>query len=438
MLTRHYMSESIFTGEITPAERSWILEKYRHISLNTVSTPPRISIPGSRFESMSDFYIDEESHVFSGPIQSIELRILKFESIIRIQRWWRVHSRRRDLIRCVARIQATWKMYLVRKEYRNLRLFVIFIQSRVRMVLQRTRFLRLQRSIIKSQSIWRGILARRQIKQGKEANIAAIVIQSVWRMYRERSRFEQIRLATIRLQSFARMYIQRHNFLTIWSSCIYIQQFWRLYQSQRNHVSAMNQAATTIQSFIRMKQSRRKYTELRNAAVTIQIWMRGLSQKRKIKLLIEQKRKEKMVPMVVLTPQRTGVLPMPIILPSPQVHTQIVVRTFFISKPLIRPECEYDTSELRRKEESIGRDSKKEACTAKSAAKVRCVSCRELTFHKAFGYTSIQDNYSDTSSASFDWKEACNSSYDETSHCRQRKRGSCPRQESKWKTTTDS
>ncbi|XP_070581728.1 abnormal spindle-like microcephaly-associated protein homolog [Ptychodera flava] len=246
------------------------------------------------------------------------------QAVIRVQSFYRGHVARQEAKkhRAARLIQSTYRMYIARMKYLEMKEATIKIQAAVRCHQARTQYLKmkaaaatiqaryratvlcknqrreyqkLKGTVILAQTLYRGRLARKSVEKIR----AAIKIQSAFRRYRCRKDYLKIRVATIKIQSALRRYQALKHFQVLKKSVLAIQSVFRAhllrnqcqqeYQSikkatltlqshYRGHVARQeakkHRAARLIQSTYRMYIARMKYLEMKNATIKIQAAVR--------------------------------------------------------------------------------------------------------------------------------------------------------------------
>ncbi|XP_033114872.1 abnormal spindle-like microcephaly-associated protein homolog [Anneissia japonica] len=284
--------------------------------------------------------------LFRGYRARTYFRKLKSAALV-VQR--RYHANKKMLIQqmiygitrgaCIT-IQAAFRSYLCRKNYKNLRRKIISMQSLVRMKKIRKEFLerrqaaltiqcqfraysqgcsvrhdynKLKSAAVKMQAIFRAILARRQINNLK----AAIKLQAFFKMTVVRNKFLRQKEAAVKIQSYFRRYSYQTSYQNLRSTTLFLQRNFRnnkkakdcrtVYQQKRQaaiviqasyrglvvkrNYLKVQESVIKLQSCIRCKQQQNRFFKLKNAAVIIQTAWRSYQLAYKIFQNYQQKKK---------------------------------------------------------------------------------------------------------------------------------------------------
>ncbi|NXQ92322.1 ASPM protein, partial [Nyctibius grandis] len=205
------------------------------------------------------------------------------------------------LLRSVIKIQSSYRAYIVRKRFKNLKDATVKIQAFVKMrqahthycalreatlyVQQRYRFHRyalqlkedyrkLKGACIRIQAVVRGYLVRKQIQRWRET---AIFLQARYRMRRDRQHYLSICSAAVVIQNRYRAYkkqlCQRQQFLQVKKAAVCLQAAYRGYKARKN-LKLEYRAAVMIQTAFRAHAARMKYKAMVEASIVIQRWYR--------------------------------------------------------------------------------------------------------------------------------------------------------------------
>ncbi|NXD38861.1 ASPM protein, partial [Copsychus sechellarum] len=209
-----------------------------------------------------------------------QARILR--SVIRIQSSFRAYVARKrfkNLRDAAVKIQALTKMRQVRKRYWALRAAALYVQRRYRSqrhALQvKEDYRKLKRGCIRIQALIRGYFVRKQIQRGREA---AILLQACYRMKRDRQRYLRIYSAAIviqqRYRACKKTQCHRQEFLQVRKAAVCLQAAYRGYKI-RKRLKLECRAAVRIQTAFRAHAARVKYKAMVQASIVIQRWYRN-------------------------------------------------------------------------------------------------------------------------------------------------------------------
>ncbi|NXC09105.1 ASPM protein, partial [Orthonyx spaldingii] len=209
-----------------------------------------------------------------------EARILR--SVIKIQSSFRAYVARKrfkNLRDATVKIQALAKMRQVRKRYCALREATLYVQRRYRSqrcALQfKEDYRKLKRGCIRIQALIRGYLVRKQIQRWREA---AVLLQACYRMKRERQQYLSICSAAVVIQQCYRAYkktrCQRQEFLQVKKATVCLQAAYRGYKT-RKKLKLECRAAIKIQTAFRAHAARVKHKAMVQASIVIQRWYRN-------------------------------------------------------------------------------------------------------------------------------------------------------------------
>ncbi|NXK12734.1 ASPM protein, partial [Herpetotheres cachinnans] len=208
-----------------------------------------------------------------------EAHILK--SVIKIQSSYRayiVRKRFKNLKDATVKIQAFVKMRQARKRYCALREATLYVQRRYRShryALQlKEDYRKLKGACIRIQAVVRGHLVRKQIQRWRET---AVFLQACYRMRRDRQRYLSICSAAVVIQKHYRAYekqlCQRQEFLQVKKAAVCLQAAYRGYKA-RKKLKLEYRAAIKIQTAFRAHAARMKYKAMVQASIVIQRWYR--------------------------------------------------------------------------------------------------------------------------------------------------------------------
>ncbi|NXM10780.1 ASPM protein, partial [Ploceus nigricollis] len=203
-------------------------------------------------------------------------------SVIKIQSSFRAYVARKrfkNLRDATVKIQALAKMRRVRKRYCALREAALYIQQRYRSRRHALQFKedyrKLKRGCIRIQALVRGYLVRKQIQRWREA---AVLLQACYRMKRDRQRYLSIyRAATViqqRYRACRQTQCHRQEFLQVRKAALCLQAAYRGYKT-RKKLKLECRAAIKIQTAFRAHAARVKHKTIVQASIVIQRWYRN-------------------------------------------------------------------------------------------------------------------------------------------------------------------
>ncbi|NWR89176.1 ASPM protein, partial [Furnarius figulus] len=209
-----------------------------------------------------------------------EARMLR--AVIKIQSSYRayvVRKRFKNLKDASVKIQAFVKMWQARKHYCALREATLYVQRRYRSgryALQlKEDYRKLKGACIRIQAVVRGYLVRKQIQRWRES---AVFLQACYRMRRDRQHYLSIYSAVIVIQRHYRAYkkqrCQRQEFLQVKKAAVSLQAAYRGYKT-RKKLKLEYRAAIKIQTAFRAHAARMKYKAVVQNSVVIQRWYRN-------------------------------------------------------------------------------------------------------------------------------------------------------------------
>ncbi|NWS07733.1 ASPM protein, partial [Motacilla alba] len=203
-------------------------------------------------------------------------------SVIKIQSSFRAYVARKrfkNLRAATVKIQALAKMRQVRKRYCALREAVLYVQRRYRSRRHALQFKedyrKLKRGCIRIQALVRGYLVRKQIQRWREA---AIILQACYRMKRDRQRYLSIySAATViqqRYRACRKTRCHRQEFLQVRKAAVCLQAAYRGYKT-RKKLKLECRAAIKIQTAFRAHAAQVKHKAMVQASIVIQRWYRN-------------------------------------------------------------------------------------------------------------------------------------------------------------------
>uniref|UniRef100_A0A672U7W6 Assembly factor for spindle microtubules n=1 Tax=Strigops habroptila TaxID=2489341 RepID=A0A672U7W6_STRHB len=208
-----------------------------------------------------------------------EARILR--AVIKIQSSYRayvVRKRFKNLKDATVKIQAFVKMRQAHKQYCALRAATLYVQRKYRshkytLELQED-YRKLKGACIRIQAAGRGYLVRKQIQRWRET---ATFLQACYRMRRDRRRYLSVYSAAVVIQKHYRAYkkqlCQRKEFLQVKKAAVCLQAAYRGYKA-RKMLKLEYRAAVKIQTAFRAHAARMKYKAMVQASIVIQRWYR--------------------------------------------------------------------------------------------------------------------------------------------------------------------
>ncbi|NXA98591.1 ASPM protein, partial [Melanocharis versteri] len=209
-----------------------------------------------------------------------QARILR--SVIKIQSSFRAYVARKrfkNLRYATVKIQALAKMRQVHKHYCALREATLYVQRQYRSQRRALQFKedyrKLKRGCIRIQALVRGYLVRKQIQRWREA---AILVQACYRMKRDRQQYLSIYSAAIVIQqryhACKKTQYHRQEFLQVRKAAVCLQAAYRGYKT-RKKLELQCRAAIKIQTAFRAHAARVKHKAMVQASIVIQRWYRN-------------------------------------------------------------------------------------------------------------------------------------------------------------------
>ncbi|XP_017772144.1 PREDICTED: protein abnormal spindle [Nicrophorus vespilloides] len=207
------------------------------------------------------------------------------KSVVAIQsfsRKWLVKLQMHVKLAAVLRIQSTARTYLARKRFMTLKATVHYVEhmyfAKKSMQVQRDSFLKLKQSAIVIQRKFRATKLMETEKQRYlEIRGSVITIQRAFKAYKDKHEYQQLRLATIYVQQRFRclklMEMEKVKYLEKKNAIVVMQRWIRARNERKNYVSLRN-AVVLVQRRFRaaqlMKSEREQYVKKRDAIVAIQ------------------------------------------------------------------------------------------------------------------------------------------------------------------------
>uniref|UniRef100_A0A663LPD4 Abnormal spindle-like microcephaly-associated protein ASH domain-containing protein n=1 Tax=Athene cunicularia TaxID=194338 RepID=A0A663LPD4_ATHCN len=194
-----------------------------------------------------------------------------------------VRKQLNKLNKAATTIQAAFKSYLAKKDYKRLRSAVIVVQRHYRAIVharcQNQKYLSLKQATVKVQAIYRGVRVRRQVHCMHQA---AICIQATFKMHCMNIKYQAMRMAAIIIQRQYRAFclgkVQRKKYLELKKSTVILQAACRG-MKVRQDLKTMHQSAAVIQSYYRMHKQQRDFRKLLFATRRIQLWYRACKER---------------------------------------------------------------------------------------------------------------------------------------------------------------
>ncbi|XP_061198146.1 abnormal spindle-like microcephaly-associated protein homolog [Saccostrea echinata] len=203
----------------------------------------------------------------------------------------------------VITIQAYFRGYLMRHEYRKERAAIVKLQSGTRKFLCQRNYARLKHTVIEVQRRYRQKVCvarvkmeylttkaavitiqahyRRHLQQRDYKQRSVVVLQSAARGWKARRQVKQRKLAIIRIQAVVRKLPAVQRFQSLKKYTAFCQQRYKAKLQGRlvhHQYLALRQAAVTMQSFYRGIQVREMLLLKQESARRIQSWYRGRKQ----------------------------------------------------------------------------------------------------------------------------------------------------------------
>jgi myosin heavy subunit len=221
------------------------------------------------------------------------LAVKRLYSILMIQKVWRGFQEQTNLAQQLSNqlvlIQSVWRASIWRGRYRTYRSSASMIQSSMRRYLVRKTLQHNVRGVLSIQRIWRGYRKRVYLDvKAREETRVSILLQAKWRMYSAYKIHNASRGVAIILQARWRGRIARNAHREARSSAILIQSYWRTVQARESYSNART-SATMIQSLARGVAARNAISGLHLLSVNIQRNWRGHRDRRKCRLLLQNK-----------------------------------------------------------------------------------------------------------------------------------------------------
>ncbi|KAM6305692.1 abnormal spindle-like microcephaly-associated protein, partial [Aegotheles albertisi] len=195
------------------------------------------------------------------------------------------------ILRSVIKIQSSYRAYIVRKRFKNLKDATVKIQAFVKMRQAHKHYCALREATLYVQRKYRSHRHALQLKEDyRRWKEACIRVQAVVRGYLVRKHIQRWRETAVFLQARYRMRRDRQHYLRIYSAAVVIQKHYRAYKkqlSQRQEFLRVKTAAVYIQAAYRGYKARKKLKLECRAAIKIQTAFRGHSLRMKYKAMVQ-------------------------------------------------------------------------------------------------------------------------------------------------------
>ncbi|KAF1604270.1 hypothetical protein FQV09_0002587, partial [Eudyptes chrysolophus] len=195
------------------------------------------------------------------------------------------------ILRSAIKIQASYRAYIIRKRFKNLKDATVKIQAFVKMRQARKRYCGLREATLYVQQRYRSHRCALQLKEDyRKLKGACIRIQAVVRGYLVRKRIQRWRETAVFLQACYRMRRDRQRYLSIYSAAVVIQKHYRAYEKQlcqRQEFLQVKKAAVCLQAAYRGYKERKKLKLEYRAAIKIQTAFRAHAARMKYKAMVQ-------------------------------------------------------------------------------------------------------------------------------------------------------
>ncbi|XP_041471863.1 LOW QUALITY PROTEIN: abnormal spindle-like microcephaly-associated protein homolog [Lytechinus variegatus] len=214
------------------------------------------------------------------------------EASIILQRRFRaaLQTKQAVLDFCIARgaiitLQAAFRGYLQKKDYRRTRAAVINLQASTRCYLVRKEFCEKKSATIVLQKHCRALVAgRKQQANYRCLRTAAITLQANYRCHVQRNWYLKQRSSAISIQAELRKVLARKRYLQLRDAAIILQTRYRarvLMQQLTQDYNMKRSSAIRLQSVYRGHLQRKNFLHQKSSAVVIQARVRGYLQHRR-------------------------------------------------------------------------------------------------------------------------------------------------------------
>uniref|UniRef100_A0A8C0AP64 Assembly factor for spindle microtubules n=1 Tax=Buteo japonicus TaxID=224669 RepID=A0A8C0AP64_9AVES len=195
------------------------------------------------------------------------------------------------ILRSVIKIQSSYRAYIVRKRFKNLKDATVKIQAFVKMRQVHKHYCALKEATLNVQRSYRSHRYALQLKEDyRKLKGACITIQAAVRGYLVRKQIQRWRKTAIFLQACYRMRRDRQRYLSIYSAAVVIQKHYRAYEKQlckRQEFLQVKKAAVCLQAAYRGYKARKKLKLEYRAAIKIQTAFRVHAARMKYKAMVQ-------------------------------------------------------------------------------------------------------------------------------------------------------
>ncbi|XP_041134515.1 LOW QUALITY PROTEIN: abnormal spindle-like microcephaly-associated protein homolog [Polyodon spathula] len=201
------------------------------------------------------------------------------------------------ILRSVIKMQACYRAYAGRKEFRKMKDATIKIQAYVKMVQTRRRYCNLRKAVHDVQRMYRAnklcLLHKMEYRKKREA---CVCLQAAARGYLKRRQIQTLKMAATKIQSTFRMHKERNRFLEMRGAAAVVQKHYRAHKESsicqstflklkaatvclqasyrgsrlRKVIRLQHKSATKIQAAFRAHSTRTKFLQTKRASVVIQ------------------------------------------------------------------------------------------------------------------------------------------------------------------------
>ncbi|XP_069645458.1 abnormal spindle-like microcephaly-associated protein isoform X2 [Haliaeetus albicilla] len=195
------------------------------------------------------------------------------------------------ILRSVIKIQSSYRAYIVRKRFKNLKDATVKIQAFVKMRQAHKHYCALKEATLNVQRRYRSHRYALQLKEDyRKLKGACITIQAAVRGCLVRKQIQRWRKTAIFLQACYRMRRDRQRYLSIYSAAVVIQKHYRAYEKQlckRQEFLQVKKAAVCLQAAYRGYKARKKLKLEYRAAIKIQTAFRVHAARMKYKAMVQ-------------------------------------------------------------------------------------------------------------------------------------------------------
>merc|ERR1719189_2140160 len=195
-------------------------------------------------------------NVFRAKLEGRQQRqdyLLKRQSAIIIQSWWRKVQQRQDYLlkrQSAIIIQSWWRKVKAKRHYQDQRDAAIIIQKFARGMISRRYVMRTRTMVTRLQARCRGNLARRHFEQLKHDQ----EYREMLRREQERLEAERREVAATKITRHFTMVVERKRFVRKRTSAVVIQKFWRGYWHRKVVMERISEMAATYKMVKEIKQ----------------------------------------------------------------------------------------------------------------------------------------------------------------------------------------